>query len=126
MTSDASFMFGDYLLVVKLTVMPASKLQCLSHILKYHCTKEAQVKGIIKFVHIDTNDNPGEKFTKSRASNTWFPLMNPLLFWLDVEFLQEQVVVKGSANRSSTPPLYQGKGTTHQSFNIDLRYILGD
>ena len=119
-------MFGDNFLVVKLTVMPAGKLQRPSRILKYNCTKKAQVKSIIKFVHIDTNDNPDENFTKSRASNTWSPLMNTLLFWIEMEFLQEQVVVKGSANRSSTPPLYQGKGTTHQSFNIDLRYILGD
>ena len=106
--------------------MPAGKLQRPSHILKYHCTREAQLKVIIKFVHIDTNDNPDETFTKSRTSNTWFPLMKPLLFWIDMEFPQEQVVVKGGLNRSSAPPFYQGKGTTHQSFNIDLRYILGD
>ena len=37
--SDASFMFGDNVLVVNSTVMPAGKLQLWSHILHYHFTR---------------------------------------------------------------------------------------
>ena len=47
--ADASFMFGDNLSVVNLTIMPTGKLQRLYHILNYHRTKESQAKGIIKF-----------------------------------------------------------------------------
>ena len=98
-------MFGDNFPVSKLNVMPARKLKYPSHIIKYHCTREVQVKGIIKFVHKNGNDNPADIVTKSRASNTWFPLMNPLLFWSDMDFLKEQVVAEGSEDRSSTSPL---------------------
>ena len=28
------------------------------------------------------------------TSNTWFPIMNTLLFWSDMEFIKEQVVVE--------------------------------
>ena len=88
-------MFGDNFLVVKLTVMPASKLQCPYHIIKYHSTRESQVKVIIKFVRINGNDNPADYVTKTCTSNTWFPLMNPLLFWIDMELIHEQVFHRG-------------------------------
>ena len=106
--------------------MPARKLQRPSHIIKYHCTIEAQVKGIIKFLQMNGNDNPADIVTKSRSSNTWFPLMNPLLFWRDMDFLQERVVAEGSEDRSSAPPLHQAKGNPRQSFNVYLRHIIGD
>ena len=109
--SDASFMFGDKFSVVKSTVILAVKLQLPSRIIKYYRTREAQVEGVIKSVHMHGNENPSDIVTKSRAYNTWSPLMNPLLFWRDMDFLKEQVVAKGSENRSSTPPLYETMGT---------------
>ena len=124
--SYASFMFGDKFSVVKLTVMPAGKLQRPSQIIKYHCTRESQVKGTIKFLHMNGNDNIADIFTKSRAYNTWFSLMNPLLFWRDMDFLQERVVAEGSEDRLSAPPLHQAKGNPRQSFNVYLRHIIGD
>ena len=96
--SDDSFMFGDNFSVVKFNDMPAGKLKFPSHIIKYHCTREAQVKGIIKFLHMNGNDNLVDIVTNIRSSNTWFPLTNPLLFWGDMEFLQVRVVAEGSAN----------------------------
>ena len=87
--SDASFMFCDNFLVVNSTFMPASKIQLHYHILNYHYTRESQKKGIIKFVHMNVNDNPADIVTKIRAYNTRLPLMKPLLFWSDVEFLKE-------------------------------------
>ena len=119
-------MFGDNLSVIKSTVVLAGKPQRPSHIFNWNRTRKAQIKGIIKFVHIIGNDNPTGIVTNSRAYNTWYPLMNPLLFWRDMDFLKDQVVSEGSENRSQTPPLYQAKGIPHESFNIDPRHILCD
>ena len=115
-----SLMFGDNFSVANLTVMPAR------HILNYNLTREDQVKGIIKFVNTNGNDNHSDIVTKSCASNTWFAPMKHLLFWHEMEFIKERVVANGSENMLSTPPLSQAKGTPQQSFKIDLRHILGD
>ena len=120
---DASFMFGDNFLVVNSTVTTVDKLQRRSHILNYHSTREAQTKGIIKFLHMNGNENPSDIVTKSRAYNTWLPLMKPPLFWRDMEFLNGKVVAEGSENRLLTPPLSQAKGTPKQSFKFDLRHF---
>ena len=119
-------MFDDKFSVVNSTVMPVGKLQLCSHILNYHHTMKSQAKGIIKFLRMNGNENPADIVTKSHASNTWFPLMKPLIFWRDMDFLKDPVVSEESENRSSTPPLSQSKGTPHQSFNIYFRNILGD
>ena len=123
---DSSFMFGDKLLVVNSTVMPAGKLQCRSNVLNCHLTRESHAKGIIKFVHMNLNKNPADIVTKSRAYNTCFPLIKPLIFWLDMVFLKERVVAEGSENRSSTPLISQDKGTLQKSFKLDIRNIRGD
>ena len=68
--------------------MTAGKLQRRSQILNYHLTRESQANSIIKFVHMNVNDNPDDIVTKNRAYNTWFTLMKPLLFWRDMEFLK--------------------------------------
>ena len=96
--SDDSFMFFNNSLVVNPTFIPDGKIQLQYHILKYHRTREAQSKGVIKFVRISSNEKPANIATKICASNTWFPLMKPLLFWRGMEFLREQVVSKGSGN----------------------------
>ena len=121
--SDASFMFGDFFLVVNSTVITAVKIQHRYHIINYHCTRESQAKDIIKFVHMNGNDNLADIMTKSRAYNTWLPLMKPPLFWRDMEFLNGKVVAEGSENRLLTPPLSQAKGTPKQSFKFDLRHF---
>ena len=69
--------------------MSAGKLQRRSHILHYHRTREVQVEGIIKFVHMNCNYNPVYIVTKSRKSNTWFYLTKSLLFWYDMDFLKD-------------------------------------
>ena len=116
-------MFSDNFLVVNLTVIPDGKIQRWSQILNYNWTREYQEKGIIKFVHMNGNDNYDYIMTKSCTSDTWFYLTKPLLFWSDMEFLKEQVFAKDSKDRPSTPPLSLSKDTTQQSFKLDL---LGD
>ena len=68
--TDASFIFCDNLSVVNLTVMSSGKLQLRSHVINYHRTREAQAKGMIKFLHMNGNDNPADIVTKSRTYNT--------------------------------------------------------
>ena len=68
--TDASFIFGDNFSVFNLTVMLASKLQHRFHILNCHFTMEAKAKGVIKFMHMNGNENPADIVTKSRSSNT--------------------------------------------------------
>ena len=79
-------MFGGNFLVFNSTVVPAGKLQRRYHILNYHCTIKSQENVVIKFVHINCNDNPADIVTKSHASKTWFPLLNTLFFWSYMDF----------------------------------------
>ena len=60
--------------------MPTGKIQRQSQILNDHLTREDQSEGIIKFVHINGNENPADIVTKICASNTWYPLVKPLIF----------------------------------------------
>ena len=85
--------------------MPASKLQHRSHILNYHCTREALAKGIIKFVNMNGNDNTADIVTKIRVYNTWYTPTKPILFWCDMDFIKERFVANGSEKRSSIHPL---------------------
>ena len=112
--SDASFMLGDNFSFVNSTVMPAGKLQRRSHIINYHCTKKAQAKVVIRIMHMNGNDNLTGIVTNICSYNTWFILMNPLLFWSDMDFLKERVVAEGNENNSSTRPLSQFKGIPQQ------------
>ena len=77
-------MFGDIVLVVNSNVIPDSKIQRQCHILNYHCNREAQAKEIIKFVHMNGNENPADILIKIRAYNNWFPLMKNLILWHDM------------------------------------------
>ena len=59
--SYALFIFGDNVLVVNSTIVPAGKIQRQSQILNDHRTREDQSEGIIKLVHINGNDNPARE-----------------------------------------------------------------
>ena len=124
--SDDSFMFGDNFLVVNPTVIPSGKIQRQYRILNYHCTRGAQEKVIIKFLHMNGNYNPAGILTKIRASNTYLPLMKPLILWNDMNILKERDVAEGGGDMSSTPSLSQAKVTPHKLFKLDIWHILGD
>ena len=75
--------------------MPAGKLQRQYKISNDNRTREDQAKSIIKFMHINVNDNPAEIVTKICASNTWYPLAKPILLWNDTDFIKYRVVAEG-------------------------------
>ena len=79
-----SWICGDSLLVFNSTVLIDSKTQYCYHILNYHLTKESQAEGIIKFVHMNGNENNANTTIESRVSNTWFLLMKPIIFLRDM------------------------------------------
>ena len=85
-----------------------------------------QTKGIIKFMHMNGNDNPDDIVTNIYASKTWFILMKYILFWREMDFIKYRVVSEESDTSLSTPSIYQAKGTHQYYFNIDLWLILDD
>ena len=88
-------MFGDNVQVINSTVLPADKIQHQYQIINDHCTREDQANGIIEFVNMNSNDNPADIVTKICASNNWYPLANPILFWNDTKFIKDRFVAKG-------------------------------
>ena len=119
-------MFDVNFLVVILNVVPARKLQCRFHILNYHFNRESQSKGIVKFMHMNGNDDPSDIVTKSRASNTCFPLMKHIFSGVIRISSKSKLLMRRVKKRSSTPPIYQSKVTPQQSFKLYLWHILGD
>ena len=83
--------------------MTSKKIQRCSHIINYYLTCKYQAKGIIKFMYMNVSENLDDIVTKSFTSNKWFPLMNNLLFWRDMDFLKYQVVSEGNENSPSAP-----------------------
>ena len=65
-------------------------------------------------MHRNFNENPADIVIKSRAYNTWSPLIKTLLFWCDMDLLKERVVAEGIENMTTTPPLSQDKDTPQQ------------
>ncbi len=51
--------------------------------LSYHRVREAIAAEIIKFVHIDGDKNPADILTKPLPQAKWYPLMKPILHWVD-------------------------------------------
>ena len=41
--------------------------------------------GIVKYYHINGDENPADVLTKFLPHAKWWPLMKPLLHWLDVD-----------------------------------------
>ena len=79
-------------LFFNLTVIPTLKLQRRSDSINYYYNREAHVKGIMKFFHMNGNDNPANIVTNIWAYNTWFHLMKYLLFWSAMNLFKNQVV----------------------------------
>ena len=80
-----SYMFGDNLAVVNSSRIPDDTLKKRHNALSYHRVREAIAADIIKFIHIDGDKNPADILTKPLPSTKWYPLMKPILHWLDLE-----------------------------------------
>ena len=76
-----NFMFGDNLAVVNSASIPDDTLKKRHNALSYHRVREAIAAGVLKFYHIDGNDNPADVLTKFLPRQKWYPLMKPILYW---------------------------------------------
>ena len=78
---------------------------------------------MIKFLHMNGNDNPADIVTKSCASNTYYPLIKPLIFLRDMEFHKNRVVSEGS-EKGHQHPLYLNLRALHRSTSSLILGIL--
>ena len=78
-----SYMFGDNLAVINSSRIPDDTLKKRHNALSYHRVREAIAANIIKFIHIDGDKNSADILTKPLPSAQWYPIMKPILHWLD-------------------------------------------
>ena len=79
-----SYLFGDNKAVVDSSVIPDYNLKKRHHALCFHRVHEAVASEIVKYYHISGDENPADVLTKFLPHAKWWPLMKPLLHWLDV------------------------------------------
>ena len=78
-----SVMFGDNLAVINSASIPEDTLKKRHNALSYHRVREAIAAKLLKFHHISGKENPADVLTKLFPSETWWPLMKPILHWCD-------------------------------------------
>ena len=80
-----SYLFGDNKAVVDSSVIPDYNLKKRHHALCFHRVRKAVALEIVKYYHISGDENPADVLTKFLPHAKWWPLMKPLLHWLDVD-----------------------------------------
>mgnify|MGYP003315513791 CR=1 FL=1 len=73
-------LLGDNNSVVLNTTMPSSVLKKKHCAVSYHKIREAIAAGIVKFSHINTEDNYADILTKPLSPKAFRSLVDPLLF----------------------------------------------
>jgi hypothetical protein len=81
-------MLGDNQSVVLNTTVPSSILKKKHNAIAYHRIREAIAAGIIEFVHIDTNENLADIFTKPLPPGKFYELVKQVLFRVPVNYGQ--------------------------------------
>lgn len=74
-------MFGDNKSVVDSSMIPHHKLHKRHNALSLHRVREAIASGIIRFFHIDSEENPADMLSKHWGYQQIWPILQPLLFW---------------------------------------------
>ena len=77
-----TYMFGDNQSVITSSTIPASLLNKRHNALAYHRVREAIAAGIIRFFHIAGKSNPADVLSKHSGFQQFWPLIQPILFWL--------------------------------------------
>ena len=77
-----TYMFGDNASVITQSTILHSQLANHHHTLAYHYVQESVANGTIRFVHMDSINNPADCLTKFLGYQQWYPLLRPILFWL--------------------------------------------
>ena len=78
-----ALLLGDNNSAVINCAMPNSVLKKKASACSCHRVREAIAAGIIQYYHIDGKDNPADVLTKFLPHSKWWPLVKPLLHWLE-------------------------------------------
>ena len=76
-----TYLFGDNQSVLTSSTVPHSILSKRHNALAYHRVREAIAAGIAYFIKIDGTQNPADALSKFLPYTTWWPLIQPMLFW---------------------------------------------
>jgi hypothetical protein len=76
-----AWMFGDNQSVLTSSTLPHSSLNKRHNALAYHRVREAVAAKVMYFQHVSGKINVSDIFTKFLPWTTFWPLVQPLLFW---------------------------------------------
>jgi hypothetical protein len=111
-----TWMFGDNLSVITSSTIPSSALNKRHNALSYHRVRECLASKIMHFIHVDGKYNPADIFTKYLGWVTFWPLIQPLLFWKGDTLLNEYkpvpVLIKELKDIMSDPSPSALRGVT--------------
>ena len=82
-------MLGDNQSVVLNTTVPSSILKKKHNAVAYHRIREAIAGRICQFVHINSEENLADIFTKSLGPSEFYSLVKPVLFRTPVNYGQK-------------------------------------
>ena len=75
------FLFSDNQSVITSSTVPHSTLSKRHNALAYHRVREAVAAGVIYFIKIEGVQNPADALRKFLPYVTWWPLIQPMLYW---------------------------------------------
>ena len=78
-----SYMYGDNLAIINSSRLPDDTMKKRHNAHSYHRVREVIAAKIIKFIYIDGDKTPADILTKPLPSTKWYPIMKPILHWLD-------------------------------------------
>ena len=111
-----TFMFGDNQSVMTSSTVPHSSLNKRHNALAYHRVRESVAAGIVNFMKIDGKQNPADALTKFLPYVTWWPLIQPLLFWKG-ETLRDSVPEPNISKGSDTGSIFSRSGSADSSLS---------
>ena len=76
-----AWLFGDNQSVITSSTIPHSALGKRHTALAYHRVREAVAAGVMYFCKIDGKQNPADCLTKYVDHGTYWPVIEPILFW---------------------------------------------
>ena len=85
-----SWLFGDNKSVITSSTIPHSMLGKRHNALAYHRVHASIASGVSNFIHIDGTDNVADVLTKFLPYVTFWPFVQPLLFWKGETTLQSE------------------------------------
>jgi hypothetical protein len=77
----ATWLLGDNKSVITSSTIPHSTLSKRHNALAYHRVRSAVAGGYLKFCHMDGKQNPADIMTKFLPYPSFWPFVQPLLFW---------------------------------------------